>query len=66
MFQVDEGIEVGIDQFNKRISRNIDIGVICTDHVANTLEDKSGLPSEKIKWNYKHVFDSLLFVFHAG
>jgi hypothetical protein len=49
MFQVDEGIEVGIDQFNKRISRNIDIGVICTDHVANTLEDKSGLPSEKIK-----------------
>lgn len=45
MFQVDERIEVGIDQFNERISGDIDIGVVCTDHVANTLEDESGLSS---------------------
>ena len=66
MLQIDECIEVRVDQFDKRICGDVDIGVVCTDHVADTLEDESGLSSEEIKWDNKHILNALLLVFHAG
>lgn len=65
MFEVYESIEVSVDQFNQRVSWDINGGMVGAHHVANTLKYKSCLSCQEIKGNNEHVLDSLFLVLHA-
>lgn len=66
MFEVDQSKEIGVDQSNQRIHRQIQLTMGRGSQVANALEDQPCLSSQHIERYNQSVLYSFFLVLHTS